>query len=200
MNLVQLWEERRYKLPATMLYTWTIGLSITLFYMIHLNAPSILLLICMSNIISSGCYHTLNLYADGKIINKNMLLCNWYDRITVSITVIIGLCISIQQRIYMAILFMMMIPYCYYSKHQIDSKERYLRNVVQSFMHIMGSISFIIVSKNVSHEELIELQSYWIIQLCGFWMITIFWNQPLLFIISYSSMDTFPQRNQWIWI
>ena len=200
MNLVQLWEERRCKLPATMLYTGTIGLSIALFYMIYLNAPSILLLMCMSNIISSGCYHTLNLYADGRIINKNILLCNLYDKITVCITVIFGLCISIQQRIYMAILFIMMVPLCYYSKHQIDPKERYLQSLVHSCMHIMGGISFIIVSQHVSHEELIELQSYWIIQLCGFWMITIFWNQPLLFIISYSSMDTFPQRNQWIWI
>ena len=129
---------RRHKLSALMLLSATFGFGYALALTSAFEAHPLVRRVCAANLISSVFFHFLNLYMDGDPVGAPGVICCWWDRLTVAITVLWGGFLMWQQENFESMAAGVLVPVLFAFKATLPRDERLLRSIVHTFMHQIG--------------------------------------------------------------
>lgn len=219
------WDNRRTKLSSLMLLSSLFAFGIGLLVAVQ-QENKLFQTLCLANLVSSGCWHSNNLFMDGAAVGRAGKCCCWIDRVCVAVTVAFGVWLAAAKglqvrhmysftshlhtqnpylllpssRLQLSAVCGSLVPVLYAIKGMVPKSERYLRTIIHCIMHqvgVLGGLVFAVLTLPATEFET-ERRGWW--DGVTAFMSVVCLVQPVVGWLAYQSTKSLPRRENWIWI
>jgi len=188
---------RRHHLPSLMWFSSVLGFGYALIIM-EQRGNAFMTVVSWSNLASSGCFHIVNLYMDGKPIGLAGQCCCWLDRTVVATSVALGLWVSASWGLWPSVITTALVPVLFGVKAVLPFKERYLRTLVHCLMHQVG-VGGLVYAGLATPAGIVVNEWWWPLMHTFFTAVALL--QPMLALAGYQyTISIGSTSRSWIWI
>jgi hypothetical protein len=193
------WGNRRKKLSSLMLMSSLFAFGAGLMVAVQ-QQNALFQTLCLANFVSSGCWHSNNLFMDGKAVGTAGKCCCWVDRVCVAVTVAFGVWLASAKGLHMSAACGALVPVLYTVKCMVPKSERYVRTIIHCVMHQVGVLGGLVLAVLTLPPTAFEAERCWWWDGVTTFMCIVCLVQPVAGWLAYQSTKSLPSRGDWIWV
>lgn len=193
------WANRRKKLSSLMLFSSLFAFGTGLLVSVQ-KENELFQTLCLANFVSSGCWHSNNLFMDGTPVGTAGKCCCWVDRVCVAVTVGFGVWLALAKDLQTSAACGALVPVLYSVKCFVPKSERYVRTIIHCVMHQVGVLGGLVSAVLALPPAEFEAEKQWWWDGVTTFLCVVCLIQPVAGWLAYQSTKSLSRRLDWIWV